>query len=80
MRISFHSHNSRLTSSMRWCLLLDVNIEFQLAYAERNTVRAAYNRAQRLAEWRVMMQNWADYLGSLKVAPDSSAGTARNNE
>ena len=37
-------------------------IELQLAHAERNTVRAAYNRAQRLAERRVMMQNWADYL------------------
>jgi integrase len=34
-------------------------IELQLAHAERNTVRAAYNRAQRLAERRTMMQNWA---------------------
>ena len=41
-------------------------IELQLAHAERNTVRAAYNRAQRLAERRVMMQNWADYLDRLK--------------
>jgi integrase len=37
-------------------------IELQLAHAERNTVRAAYNRAQRLAERRAMMQNWVDYL------------------
>src|SRR3954469_20163936 len=44
--------------------------ELQLAHVERNTVRAAYNRAQRLAERRVMMQNWADYLNNLKVAPD----------
>src|SRR5256885_12591031 len=35
-------------------------IELQLAHAERNTVRAAYNRAQRLAERRQMMQGWAD--------------------
>jgi integrase len=41
-------------------------IELQLAHAERNTVRAAYNRAQRLAERRVMMQNWADYLDRLE--------------
>jgi integrase len=41
-------------------------IELQLAHAERNTVRAAYNRAQRLAERRVMTQNWADYLDRLK--------------
>jgi len=41
-------------------------IELQLAHAERNSVRAAYNRAQRLAERRVMMQNWADYLDRLQ--------------
>lgn len=42
-------------------------IELQLAHAERNGVRAAYNRAQRLAERRVMMQNWADYVDSLRA-------------
>jgi len=41
-------------------------IELQLAHAERNTVRAAYNRAQRLAERREMMQKWADYLDCLR--------------
>jgi integrase len=40
-------------------------IELQLAHMERNKVRAAYNRAQRLAERRKMMQAWADYLESL---------------
>ncbi len=47
-------------------------IELQLAHAERNTVRAAYNRAQRLAERRAMMQNWADYLVRLKEGAVSS--------
>jgi len=42
-------------------------IELQLAHQERNTVRAAYNRAQRLAERRKMMQAWADYLDGLKA-------------
>lgn len=42
-------------------------IELQLAHAERNKVRAAYNRATRLAERRKMMQAWADYLDSLRV-------------
>jgi integrase len=42
-------------------------IELQLAHAERNKVRAAYNRAQRLAERRQMMQAWADYLEGLKA-------------
>ena len=48
-------------------------IELQLAHAERNTVRAAYNRAQRLAERRVMMQNWANYLDNLRASRDTSA-------
>ncbi len=42
-------------------------IEKQLAHAERNKVRAAYNRAERLAERRKMMQRWADYLDRLKA-------------
>ncbi|HEY2035676.1 MAG TPA: site-specific integrase [Steroidobacteraceae bacterium] len=41
-------------------------IELQLAHAERNKVRAAYNRAQRLEERRKMMQAWADYLEGLR--------------
>jgi len=40
-------------------------IELQLAHQERNEVRAAYNRAQRLDERRKMMQAWADYLDGL---------------
>lgn len=41
-------------------------IERQLAHAERNKVRAAYNRAQHLPERRRMMQHWADYLDGLR--------------
>ncbi len=41
-------------------------IELQLAHRERNEVRAAYNRAQRLEERRKMMQAWADYLDGLR--------------
>jgi integrase len=43
-------------------------IELQLAHHERNEVRAAYNRAQRLEERRKMMQAWADYLDGLRSA------------
>jgi integrase len=42
-------------------------IELQLAHAERNKVRAAYNRAVRLKERRKMMQKWADYLDGLRA-------------
>lgn len=42
-------------------------IERQLAHAERNAVRAAYNYAEHLPERRKMMQAWADYLEALKA-------------
>lgn len=41
-------------------------IERQLAHAERNSIKAAYNHAQHLPERRKMMQAWADYLDKLK--------------
>ena len=41
-------------------------IERQLAHAERNKVRAAYNRAQHLIERTAMMQAWADHLDGLR--------------
>lgn len=53
-------------------------IERQLAHAERNNVRAAYNFAEFLPERRKMMQAWADYLDGLriggKVLPIRAAG------
>ncbi len=42
-------------------------IERQLAHAERNSVRAAYNYAEFMPERRKMMQAWADYLDGLKA-------------
>jgi integrase len=42
-------------------------IERQLAHAERNSIKAAYNHAQHLPERRKMMQAWADYLDTLKI-------------
>ena len=43
-------------------------IERQLAHAERNKVRAAYHRAEYLAERRRLMQVWADLLDSLRAS------------
>ena len=40
-------------------------IERQLAHQQQNAVRAAYNRAEYLAERRVMMNYWGDFLGAL---------------
>jgi integrase len=41
-------------------------IERQLGHAERNKVRAAYNYAAYLPQRRQMMQEWADYLDTLR--------------
>ncbi len=41
-------------------------IERQLAHAERNGVKAAYNHAEYLLERTKLMQWWADYLDGLK--------------
>jgi hypothetical protein len=54
-------------------------IELQLAHAERNKVRAAYNRAQRLAERRTMMQSWADYLDGLRAGTGSNERELKAN-
>ena len=48
-------------------------IELQLAHKPRDKVRAAYNRAERLAERRAMMQAWADYLDGLKTGAKVTA-------
>ncbi len=45
-------------------------IERQLAHAERNKIKAAYNHAQYLPERRRMMQAWADYLDGLAAGAD----------
>ncbi|MGH3429764.1 MAG: tyrosine-type recombinase/integrase [Mycobacteriales bacterium] len=51
-------------------------IKLQLAHAERNESRGAYNRAQRLPERRRMMQAWAGYLDGLRVADSQPALTS----
>ena len=41
-------------------------IEAQLAHAQRNKVKAAYNHAEYLSERAEMMNWWADYLDELR--------------
>ena len=41
-------------------------IEAQLAHAEGNSVRSAYNHAQYLTERRRMMLAWANHLDALR--------------
>ena len=60
----FRSLASSLLHEAGWDTTL---IELQLAHRDINTVRAIYNRAERLGERRKMMQSWADYLDALKT-------------
>lgn len=72
-RMGYHSrttgHGFRSTAST----ILNENgfrpdvIERQLAHAERNGVRRAYNHAEYLPERRKMMQWWADYVDTAAV-------------
>lgn len=59
----FRSMASTLLNEAGW--KPDV-IERQLAHAERDQVRAAYNYAEHLPERRKMMQWWADHLDELR--------------
>jgi hypothetical protein len=71
----FRSMASMLLNEQGWH---PDQIELQLAHAERNQVRAAYNRAQRLVDRRKMMQAWADYrpaqIGDGRVGERTNAG------
>lgn len=60
----FRSMASTLLNEMGWNR--DA-IERQLAHAERNAVRAAYNFAEHLPERRRMMAAWSDHLDALKA-------------
>jgi len=55
-------------------------IEKQLAHAERNKVRSAYNHASYLPQRQEMMQFWADYLDSLKAGADVVAISSKSKQ
>jgi integrase len=46
-------------------------IERQLAHAERNSIRAAYNYAEHLPERKRMMQAWSNFLDGLRAGKPS---------
>lgn len=77
--IGFSAHGFRGTAST---LLHESGyppeiIELQLAHQERNTVKAAYNKAKHVAKRTIMMCEWADYVDSLKH--QASAAHAEND-
>lgn len=68
----FSPHATRTTGSTR---LNEMGysadwIERQLAHVEPNAVRRTYNHADYLADRAKMMQQWADYLDSLKAGAE----------
>ena len=76
--IGFSAHGFRGTAST---LLHEKGyrpevIEAQLAHKERNSVKAAYNKAKYIAERTTMMTQWADYLDSLKFNSTKEAITS----
>ena len=42
-------------------------IEAQLSHKDKNTIRSAYNHADYMQERQIMLQEWADYLDSLRM-------------
>jgi integrase len=72
----FRTIASTMLNEMGWHPDL---IELQLSHQERNKVRAAYNRAQRLEERRKMMQAWADHLDTLRAGDGNKVTPIKRN-
>jgi len=80
-KFTFTTHGFRSMASTRLNELgyrADV-IELQLAHTQSNTVRVIYNGNEYLEERRTMMQDWSDYLTTLKgIAPSTSNSNSVN--
>lgn len=76
--VPFSGHDFRATASthlheMGWDSRL---VEMQLAHAEKNKTKAAYNHAQYLPERREMMQAWADWLDAVEAEAVAEASAS----
>lgn len=64
----FHGFRSSFSTLAREKLRLNSDlIELQLGHIEKNKVKAAYDRSDRLEERFELMQSWADYVDTLKA-------------
>lgn len=64
--VVFHGFRSSFSTLAREELRLDDDlIELCMGHADRNKVRSAYNRAERIEERREVMQIWSDFLDRL---------------
>ena len=67
----FRTIASTLLHELGWD---SMTIELQLAHAEKNKSKAAYNRAERLKQRQQMMQAWADHLDLLRGSTSGELG------
>ena len=65
--ITAHGFRGMASTLLHECGWPSDVIERQLAHAERNAVKAAYNHAEHLPARRKMMQAWADHLDALRA-------------
>jgi len=63
-----HGFRSMASTLLHEQGFVSTDIELQLAHADKNKIRAVYNRSERIKERTKMMQHWSDYLDSLRDA------------
>ena len=61
-RLVSHGFRSIASTALNDCRFDKDLVEAALSYADRNTVRSAYNRADYLEHRREIMQWWSDYI------------------
>jgi integrase len=61
-----HGFRSMASTLLHELGFVSTDIELQLAHADKNKIRAVYNRSERIKERTKMMQQWSDYLDSLR--------------
>jgi len=80
-RATVHGFRASASTILNEVLGFDKDV-VERQHKEPNKVRAAYNRAEYLAERREMMQRWADYIDDIAsrsataVDPGNSAQSA----
>ena len=65
--LAIHGFRTTASTALNELVYNDDHIEKQLAHAEENEVRAAYNRAKYLDHRRKLLQDWANILDRLRL-------------
>ncbi len=64
-RATVHGFRTMVSTALNEMRFRSDVIERQLAHQDRNSVRAAYNRAEYLTERRAMMKHWSDQIDAM---------------